>query len=177
MAKTVNLLPVEYAPSGSAAKLAGTLNNIVFLGLTVFILVLVGAVSFFLINYFSIQDSQRRQEVLKTSIKSLETTETRMVLVQDRLKIAQKIMAKDSVLPDISALDSLLPNITGTLAISEADVSPNKTQFSVLSGSSLELAKFMAALTSGNLYKKVDLVAFSFSPQGGYLSTFETQTK
>jgi Tfp pilus assembly protein PilN len=177
MASPINLLPVEFSPSGAAAKLAKLLNNAVFLGFTVFILVLVGGISFFLINYFSLQDFQKKQEALSTSIELLEATETRLVLVQDRLKLVKVIKSKESVISDLTTFASILPTIGGGLSLAEVDLRPNKTEFSVLATNSSELAKFMAALTAGELYKKVDLTSFSYSPTAGYSSSFETQTK
>ncbi len=173
----INLLPTEFAPSARVARIANLIRTLVFVGLSVFIVSTAAMVALFLFDSFSVSQSLTRQEATKGVIKSLETTEQRFVLIQDRLGKAKIIMSESGAGEALTKLKDLLPIIPGSASISGAEITPDKTKFSVTSSSSQDLANFLATLVSGNYYKKIDLASFSFSPTGGYLVSLEAFSK
>lgn len=173
----INLLPTEFAPSARFARLANLIRTLVFVGLSIFILSTAAMVVLFLFDSISVGQSRARQEATKGVIKSLETTEQRFVLIQDRLSKAKTIMSEAGVGDALSKLKDLLPIISGGASLSGAEITPDKTKFSVTAANSSDLANFLATLVSGNYYKKVDLTSFSFSPSGGYLVSLEALIK
>lgn len=173
----INLLPTEFAPSARIARIANLVRNLVFVGLIVFILSTAAMVALFLFDSFSVRQSVARQEVTTGIIKSLETTELRFVLIQDRLSKAKTIVSEAGVGNALSKLKDLLPIISGGASLSGAEITLDKTKFSVTAANSSDLANFLATLVSGNYYKKIDLTSFSFSPTGGYLVSLEAFIK
>ena len=90
----INLLPTDLSPKGPVIKLAKSLKNIAIAGFVVFIISLVSLIVFLLFISTNLSSSTARQEQLKTSIKSLEQTEQRLVMVKDRLKYTKQVLGK-----------------------------------------------------------------------------------
>lgn len=169
----INLLPTELSPRGPAVKAANALRRFIIFGFIAFALSVLGLIAFFVFVTTQIGSSNQRQESLKGSIRSLEQTEQRLILVKDRLAKIKNALGEEKMRSEVENIDSLLTNTAGNVVVTEVDVSKDKTELTVQATSSTSVAQFMAVLLVTNLYEKIDLSSFGFNPQVGYLISLE----
>lgn len=164
----INLLPQDLVARSSIVKISGILGNIVTFGFAFFIIVAVGMGSLFIINSFRLKNLIQSQDALKANIKSLEATETRLVLVRDRVGKVKDVLDQESANNNLVSLDSLTQKIPVGVTLADAELSTKKSEMTFVTKDSLSLSQFMAELISANLYKSLDLTSFSFNPASGY---------
>lgn len=168
----INLLPTELTPKSSISNISVQLRKVSIYGLVVFIVVLLtgGGYLFFLSG--QLRESTVNQEQLKANISSFETTEQSVVLLKDRIKKANLVLAQDntySSLPDFRDLYFSLP--LGT-TMTDAKLAPSKTEVTLLISSSTSLVEVVRNLATLTSYKKIEIASFSFTPTAGYLVSF-----
>ena len=173
----INLLPKDLIPGAGFIKSAGILRRLVTLGFAVFVIIAMGIVGFFIFNSLSIRNSDNKQSELKNSIKSLEQTEQGMVLVKDRIGKVQQVNALPSSAEESANLSTIFSQASGLGTLTEAIIEKEKldTTFSVSSSSAL--TQLLATIVTGENYKRVELMSFSFNPNVGYLVSLAFVTK
>lgn len=169
MPNKINLLPTEFAPTGRAGRFVNILRNVSFLALVLFLILISGALAVYIINSVQLSSSKQKLEGLKDSLKSLEATEQRLVLVKDRLTKAKVILGQEEAGREVEKLNTLVSTFASDMTITDSEISPGKTQLTLLSRSSTSLAQFLGTLPALNLYKKIEMVSLSFNPANGYL--------
>ena len=88
----INLLPTDLAPRPSVIRVSGIVKRILVVGFIIFILAGAIAAALYLFYSRELSDSKAKVSELKTNIKALEVTETRLILVRDRLEKAGLIL-------------------------------------------------------------------------------------
>lgn len=173
MPAKINLLPVELGISRESIQANSTLKKIIVGVASVFLLG-----SFFGIGYFLILTNQLNSEAtknnnLKQSIKALEATEQRILLVKDRARKAGIILGTASASGNLSKMGKILASLPADITLDEAGVDSSQGTFSVFSANSSGVISFLNALTNSGSYTQVFLKNFSFNPVRGYLITIE----
>lgn len=173
----INLIPEEVAPKGAAARLSIFLRTVSAIGLTLFILVVFGLTSYYLVNYFQLRASESRQENLKNVISSLQDTESSLILLRDRLSKVKEVYAHDSADKNINAVSQVFAQVPSGISISDFETTLKKIDMSVIAQSSLSLSQFINVLITSDLFETINLKSFSFNPTGGYVATLEMFVK
>ena len=171
--KSVNLLPESLLTKGPTARLSQNLKNISLIGfiLLIFLIIAGGGYLFFLSD--EVKRADQTNEALKTSIRSLEETELKVVLIKDRVKKAGEVLAKESAhgtAQNLKILSTVIPDITN---LTEAKLAKDLMESSFILTSSSSVAELLASVISLELYNKVQLKAFGFNPLAGYIISLE----
>lgn len=169
----INLLPTDLSPKGPVIKFAKTLRNIATAGFVVFVIFLIALIGFFLFTSTQLSSSTARQEQLETSIKSLEETEQRLVLVKDRLKYTKQVLGEANAADGLGQLKALLLSLPESASISQIDVAKDKVELTLLVTDSLGVTQSLTTLTAAGLYEKIVLLSFGFNPSTGYFVSLE----
>jgi hypothetical protein len=164
----INLLPTDLAPKSAYVKLASNLRVLAFVGTVIFLLGLLGMVAVYIINQGELNASLTKQERLKTSIRSLEKTEQQYVLLKSRAQDISKINEKGDVVDDVEMIEFLLSTVSGIADFTSAEISEKDVEFSLVVGSSKNLAQTFASIISLDKYSTIALSSFSFASSGGY---------
>ena len=162
----INLVPPELKPKRSILALASLLKRVVIVGLTTFLVSTAVAVSGFLLVSRQLSKAISNKEELKTSIKALEETEKRLILVQDRLDRADKILASPASAEEIRILESVIQAMPEALSFTKAELTPRKTLVAILAGDSSSLSKFFASVQALQTFKRIELTSLIYSPDG-----------
>lgn len=169
----INLLPVDLGLSRESIQANSTIKKIIIGVASVFLLG-----SFLGIGYFLILSNQLSAEVarnnnLKQSIKNLEATEQKILLVKDRARKAGVVLGSASASANLSKMGKILSALPSDITLDEAGVDASQGTFSVLSTNSAGVISFLNALTNSAFYEQVFLKSFSYKPATGYLITVE----
>jgi len=169
----INLLPTDLSPKGPVIKLAKSLKNIAIVGFVVFVISLASLIVFFLFISTRLSSSATRQDQFKKSIKSLEQTEQRLVMVKDRLKYTKQVLGKANAADDLEQLKPLLLSLPESASINQVDIAKDKVELTILVTDSSGVSQSLATLMAANLYEKIVLLSFSFNPNTGYFINLE----
>lgn len=169
----VNLLPTELLEKKGPYKLAESLKNIAIAGFAIFFAFLFGAFAYTLILSAQTRSSETKQNQLKQTIIALEETEQKMVLVKDRIGKANKIYSKSDISTSVENFELINANLSSNVFLMEAKIDDKKTEGSYSISSSLGLVRFMSNLLVSDLYSKITMKSFSFTPTFGYMVSLE----
>lgn len=173
----INLLPEELSPARSIIKIANYVKKIyipVFAVFLISVAVMLGVIIILNNNLKNIKD---RQEILTTSIKSLEKTERGILFLKERLSKIKGIMADDTSKSDFTVnVQDILSRSQG-VTITEIKAVPKKINLTVKASISDEIEIFLSQILENPLFKEIKLSEFSFSPINGYSFALELTTK
>ncbi|MGB6838664.1 MAG: hypothetical protein WBD86_00925 [Microgenomates group bacterium] len=169
----INLLPTDLSPKSAVAKVSNILKRLNIIGLVFLIISAITLIVFVILTSFQIRSSTSRQEQLKTSIKSLEQTEQRFVLVKNRIENAKKVLGKETSVEGVENLSSFFTNLPEGVVIREVQISTAKTELSLVAGTSSGLTQILAMLITDDYYKEVKLSSFGFNRNVGYILSLD----
>ncbi len=177
MGNSINLLPVDLAPTGSIAKIANTLRKVNVLLIIVFFTggAIIGAI--LLVTSIQIRQVSLSNNKLTTNIKSLEKTEQRLVLAKDRIDKAGTILKKNFVSNEVQNLQGFYSQLPEDVVVGEVEVSEKGTDISILTTNSLSLSRLLATVVSLSIYKRVELISFNYNPSLGFISGLHLSSK
>ncbi len=164
----INLLPIELSPKGSVVKVSGLLKRVAIVGSVLLVLSAIGLIGFFVFVSFQVTSSTTRQEQLKTTIKSLQQTEQRLILTKDRLEKAKEVLGKETSIENVENLSELFLNVPEDVDLRDAEISATKIELSFIARSSSGLTRILATILAGD-YKTVKLTSFAFNTKVGYV--------
>ena len=173
MAANVNLLPKELAPSESVTKLGKVLNTFA-LGLTgLFVVAAVaGGITLYLLNN-RLNDLSSEQTGLKNSITNLQTSESQLILLKDRVGKIQTLLAlrTGEALYDKQKgiTNSLLPD----MALTKNEISQGKSTIELSSNKSKSISDLMSIILSNTQLANLIMQEMTFNPYVGYKIVFE----
>lgn len=171
----INLLPTDIAPKSPINKTANVLKRVAIFGVVILILFLAGIGGYIFFLQRQIVASENNQVQLEDSIKSLQQIEQSLVLLKDRIKRANTILADETVTPALDSFAELTVTIPPSVRLTEAEITTEGTELGFLAPSSSLLAQLMANLYSIDEYEKITLKSFGFSPTSGYLVSLELE--
>lgn len=165
----INLLPTDLAAKSPIKKTADVLKKVAIGGFVLLFLFLIGSGAYLYFLNLQVRNSVANQEELKQSIESLEQTEQQLVIVRDRLDKAETVLGKESAAEELEDFEELAGLIPPTVAVTEADMVSGRSEVSLIAVSSSGLVQLMANLISLELYERIELTSFGFTPGSGYL--------
>lgn len=164
----INLLPVELSPTGLALKISKLFRKLSFIGLGLFVAMLIVLVGVYVFYSVSVRDVSARGEVLKSSIKSLESTETRIVLINDRIKKIKEALGEDLISPQLAQVQDLSSSLTSGATLSQTQISGQKNELQFMVTNPPEISGLLAKLREIKYYGRLVLDSLSFDPQSGF---------
>ena len=167
----INLLPKGLAKESSSVKLAESVKKISQAGLILFILFLIAGIAYLFFLSSQVSSSSTLQDQLKVSIRSLEDTEQRVVLVKDRAEKSASVLDEPSASLSVISFETFSSNLPVGANLVESKITGEKTDATFLTRSSSDLVQLMAAITLSDFYERVELESFGFTPAAGYLIT------
>lgn len=173
----INLLPTDLSPKGPVVKIAGFIRSIAVISFSALLITGLGISAFFVVNSLQIKNTNTRNEQLKASIQSLETTEQSVVLVRDRLSKVKQILVQDTGGDETQGLANFINQIPPDVQLAEAIIAKNGVETTFLALSSSSLTQLMAGIISQEDFVGIELVSFSFNPNAGYVVSFDLRTK
>lgn len=165
----INLLPTDIAPKGPVNKISNLLKRISIYGAVALVLFLLGVGGYIFFLQSQTRTSLANQQELEQSIRSLEQTEQRVVLLKDRIKRAGSVFSVDTATPALDDFEELTFVVPAGARLTEAEITTENSEVSYLVTSSSDLAQLMAGVFSVEDYEKIELTSFGFSPTAGYL--------
>ena len=169
----INLLPTDLAPSSPVHKMADVMKRVGIGATVAFILFLLASGVYLIIISTQLRSSNTAQEQLISSIQSLEQTEQRVVLVKDRLQKAKTILGEKTAKTSLGDFETFQQGLPDAVVLTEVEISPDRSEATLLTSSSASLVQVMGTLFALDLYDKVQLKSFGFTPISGYLVTLE----
>ena len=169
----INLLTEEYKPSSNFQKLSKALKRLsTFVAiLGIIALVTFGAITFFLQRRTN--EVTAKNDALKQEIKAMEDTETKLVLVRDRLQKVQQVRAIADTTPDISSFESVLPGLLAGVRIETVEVKPGKIDLSVNAPSADAMSEVLKLVSAMSGYSQLEVQSVNFNDtNGGYVVNF-----
>lgn len=164
----INLLPQELKPNKSVLVLANKIKKASIILASLFFL---GTIVVIGLNYYltsNLEKTNQEIEILRSEIRSLESTEQRLVLVKDRIEKIVKIAARGSTYEEIEVAKNLLSVKSEDIVLNSfyADRDVLKTSFS--SPSLATVGSYVEKMVAFAGINRVMLVSFDFNPLVGY---------
>jgi len=169
MAIRVNLLPSEKRVGKELQGILRVTRMLGVIALGAFIVFGLGIAAFFIFTSIQLNSLNSTNSTLESQITGLETSETQIVLLKDRIG---KIKTVQSVPSAIANLNNIVPIITPLSvesSVNELDVAPTKISASVNFRSNSDLSNFLKGLSTSTSFKNVTVTSFAFNPASGYL--------
>lgn len=173
MAGKINLLPVELGAGRKALQIGRVLGriSIVVVALS-FVLGTTGVIYLFVLQR-QVTNQVNKNNQLTSSIRNLEATEQKLVLLKDRVAKIKNILSQDSAYSNSESVKKIFFGLPTDVSLDEANLTPSQIRLTVTSKSSLGMVGFLNNLTSLGNFKEIVLKNFSFRPSSGYSSTVE----
>jgi len=168
----INLLPSELAPKTKTIKIASTVKKIAVIGISVYI-IFVGASTaavFLLSKQFD--ELTVKENGFKQSIRALEETEQRLILVQDRVAKAKLVLGEPSAKEEITMFEELVFFMPEEISVTNADFNRDFLKIETVTQNSQALVEFFSQVVSDDKYREVILLTFNYSEREGYKTSF-----
>lgn len=172
----INLLPIDLAASGPMNKTARRLKNLSFLALSLFLISVVTLIGYFYYLNSEVKKSERRQELMINTIKSLENTEQKYFLLKERIGKIKTVFAMESSDNNIVNAEYLLANLSEAV-VNEIQVGYKKINGSFVFNNSSQLSDFLEILLQNDELQEVKLKSIQYSPKTGYSIDLELESK
>ncbi len=169
----VNLLPTQLPQDREKLKTAENLKKISLIVGILFAMASVLGIILIIFLSSQVRASLTKQQDLKQKISALEATEQRLFLIKDRIDKIKTVSANKNGADSFILMNKTLSSLPPDVAVDSVEIDTAKAKFSVLGKNSLAMATFLNSLVAGNLYKKLTLTNFLFSPDRGYLITLQ----
>ena len=149
--------------------------GVISLGL--FIVFGLGIGAIFIFSSIQFNNLKNQNNSLSTQIASLQTTETQLVLLKDRISKVKVAENLPSALQNMTNFQPIESSLNGNSRMSELDVNSSKITASIVLASNSDLFSFMKTLGSLNKFSNVTLTSFSYNPAVGYLVGLSLSSK
>ena len=173
---TINLLPESFSSKG-VVKVARIVKKILVPLFAVFFISVTVILSVIMILSSNLKKTAINQEVLTTSIKSLEKTERGMLLLQERLSKIKKIEANDPSKGKITQNFQDVFEQSADVTVSDVKLAANNISFEASTPSSDQLGQFLSNILESSFYKEIVLKDLSYNPFIGYSLGLDLKTK
>ena len=172
MAAKINLLPPELAGSKTIIK-AGRILNI-FAASAIAIFFIVASLGVFSIYVFTneLNDLTTQSDTLKTTIRSLEGVESRLVLIKDRVEKVQRVLADRKNEETFNKQKEIVDNMPASFTFEEAEIEGEKSILGIVSTSSSGMVELFNRILSQN-FVRLALNSIDFNQFAGYKVSLE----
>ena len=172
----INLLPEEFTVSSGISRILSITRMFGVIFLAIFLVFGLGMVTIFMIYSIQLNNLKNSNSVLTSQIASMQSTETQLVLLKDRIA---KIKIADSSSSAIDSVKTFMPLVAvlgASSRVNELDIDSSKITSSLTFSSGTDVSAFIASL-SNTKFAGVSLTSFSFNPAVGYLVGLDIQNK
>lgn len=171
---TINLLPPELAPKQNTIKLARIVKRVSIVGFVVYIVGVLGVITAIVLLDQKLKGDVAEQEELKSSILALQETEQRLLLTQDRLGYADKILGVESAYSITEIVSDVLRGEYEGVRIGMIEVLPSHMVIKFVSEDSDTLQGFVDKMIDMDDFKNIDINGFRYSSSTGFYETSVT---
>lgn len=168
MAIKIDLLPIESKIKGSyikAAKFAKTLGLIL---ISIYLLGSIFVTGYILVLNSQIGSIENNIEKLKIDIRSLESSEQKIVLLKDRISKIKYIMTLKSANTGLDSIKDIIDKLDENSSVTELKIDTSRIEASFNLKSTSALYSFMNNLQSQQ-FTNLKIDNFTFNPNTGYL--------
>ncbi|MEK7550503.1 MAG: hypothetical protein AAB535_01855 [Patescibacteria group bacterium] len=173
----INLLPKEYTATSGLGKYTRFIKQFTYLTLALFLVTILGSISFLILSAMELKNLEADIGSLKTQVEFQEATETRAVLLKDRLSKIKVLRQVSSSGDKLEKISSILSKVPADSLIEEVNLDLQKTSVSINFASLQALKNFFNDLTQVNSFGQVIMKSISFAPENGYLVSLMFEEK
>lgn len=170
MNKQINLIPLELTVPASSIKLSSTIYKFSVILTIVFIVIMLGAISFFVYYKFEINKASLNIKNLKNKIVQLEKNEQKLILAKDKLSKISYIKSTDVIDNELNAYESFhdLVSSDESAVLSDININAKKTELSLSISDTPNLIQVLNKVYALTDYKSAILNSLSYNPDSGY---------
>jgi len=168
MPENLNLLPQNLQISKSLGKVLKTTKALGVISIVVFIISALGVGAFFIYSKITLTNLQTEVTKLKSQVKAMESSEQQLVLLKDRLAKITSIKSAPNATKNITNVDTLFVGLSPSSMMEMANISSNKMDISMSIASNEDISLFLKNIKDTDIFSKVDLSTFGYSPGVGY---------
>lgn len=172
----INLLPEEFTVSSGVSRALSITRMLGVIFLAVFLVFGLGLAAVFILDTVQLNNLTNENSAITSQISSMQSTETQLVLLKDRvgkIKIADN---SASAIQSVSTFMPLVTSLSSSSKVNELDIDTSKIVSSLTFGSGADVSAFIKAL-GGTKFADIALTSFSFNPSVGYLVGINIQNK
>lgn len=169
----INLLPKELFKDDKEESFNKKFFNLAYLFLSLSAVVLIFAVSAFILIRMRTSDSEKKKSALLIDIKNLQASEQRLVLFKDRLVKIDKLLSLDTTSDAVYVLEESYKMLTPGVSFYQATIAGNNVKFVVNSNSSREISNYVTQIASTKKFSKIVIDGLSYTPSTNYIATIE----
>ena len=172
MAVKLNLLPSDYALTGSVSTSLKAIKslNVVLLG--IFLAAALGMTVFLVFSSISLNNLNSVNSRLKTQIQSQQSAQQQAILLKDRLVKIKEISKEPSATNNFAGATSIFNALSDFVTISELNLDSEKVNMTLGFKTNTELNEFVKSLENQTAFSNVTLNSFGLNPVSGYLVEF-----
>jgi len=164
----INLLPEEYSLKTGFSAVLKILKSLTLILTLLFIFFVISASAILLISSLSLNGLVVSNESLKSEIKSREATETKLVLLKDRLSKIKLVTSQGMLTKSLDDIEPVLAEASNA-TVGELSLDSEKTDTSLTFTSSASLSAFLQSLTTSSVFSSIVMNSFGLNPATGYL--------
>ncbi|KKQ24410.1 MAG: hypothetical protein US39_C0016G0023 [Microgenomates group bacterium GW2011_GWC1_37_12b] len=169
----INLIPQTSKVSQEVTKKTNTLGSVLKLFIVLLFVSLFTSATVWGIIYYRLNQVKKEHEKLKTEVATLKKSESRFVLLRDRLEKISKIQSEYNISGELETVKDLSLNITSPSLIKSLKIDPNMVEVEVETDSSLNITKIFSQLIGSGKYNRVSMLSFDYNPATSYLVTLQ----
>ena len=164
----INLLPEELAPNKKALNISKKIFKVMIVWLVILIVGAGSAFAYTLNLKSKINNSIDNQEQLKNSIKALQETEQRLILIKDRLDKINLILNEKNSWEDLGNVKNIIEENSIEVNYQSSSIDPGSVEIGVVTADSLTLKLFLNDLIERSSYEKISIDTLEFTRGKGY---------
>lgn len=168
MESSINLLSSDFAPNKSIVKASRLIKIGAVVGLVVLGVAIVVMGSVFIFDNRQIASSEKKQEALTASIRSMSAEEQTYILAKDRASKATEVYAQLNALDDIDKIDSMITNLPEGAYFNNVVTENKESEVEARIDNLPAMLQFFGYILNQNHYTKLKLYSFNYNPDLGY---------
>lgn len=168
MPENLNLLPQNLQVSKGLSKVLKTTKALGVISIVVFIIFALGVGAFFIYSKITLTNIETEVTKLKSQVKAMESSEQQLVLLKDRLSKVASIKAIPNASKNIANVDTLFTGLSSSSMMKAANIGSKKMDINMSIASNEDISIFLKNIKDADVFSKVDLSSFGYSPGVGY---------
>lgn len=166
MPTNLNLLPDNLQVGKSVGAAVKTIKAVNVILIVILIISTLGLVGYFVFQKITYNNLQTNVAQLKSQIKAQEQSETKLILLKDRLNKISSVESNANATKNMNNLASLLNGTSQTFEVSSANISSSKIALSLKIYSNDDLTSFINNIKTSNLFGSANLSTFNYGSSG-----------
>ncbi len=171
--KNINLIPDDHGVKGKAGRFTKIVKKIAMTWIFILIAGSIFGLSLSLFLSSQIRDNQAKEENLKNTLKTLETTEEKAFLIKDRVSKIKGILATLDGSPNAILIEKLSAALPSGLTVSAIAVDGSKGAITLTAQNSEVLTQLFDFLIKDETFHSVNLTDFNYAADFGYTVNLE----